>query len=355
MILKKAVPLLPSCSALQGPVPLPQCGSCHHHRTQYYHHRPTAPDPISTRSPNNAPSGSRTYATISSSNPEDLPPWPTTVPPHKVPTPYQILGLKKGSPYNKRCFYELVKLYHPDRHVCSSSDHPVAPAKPPAAPAAAAHIPHAVRLERYRLLVAAHDILSDPAKRAAYDRWGAGWNGLPGVKDHNGRAPRSQHEGPQHHGAWGGAWGGYAGAGGPRYQHAYQHAGPDPMNNATWEDWERYSRGSGGAGGADGPNPDARQVPVIPNHAAAVLLFTMSVLGGAYQATRAERRGRTFLERRERLHLQSSGELRRVRSETLTDGDASKREIFRQRANARAKAAAEEERRAERGGDWMDS
>ena len=81
-----------------------------------------------------------------------------------IPTPYQIFGQKKDSPYSKRKFYELVKLYHPDRHDYGSSG----------------NLPsYTTKLERYRLIVAANDILSNPVKRAAYDRYGSGWNGQP--------------------------------------------------------------------------------------------------------------------------------------------------------------------------------
>ena len=38
--------------------------------------------------------------------------WPTAL----NPTPYDIFGHPKDAPYSKHRFYELVKLYHPDRH-----------------------------------------------------------------------------------------------------------------------------------------------------------------------------------------------------------------------------------------------
>ena len=36
--------------------------------------------------------------------------WPSA----KNPTPYDILGVRKGQPYHKRKYYNLVKAYHPD-------------------------------------------------------------------------------------------------------------------------------------------------------------------------------------------------------------------------------------------------
>ncbi|XRM36509.1 J domain-containing protein 1 [Aspergillus tubingensis] len=82
--------------------------------------------------------------------------WPSTA---DELTPYHILGLQPGDPYRKSAFYERVKLYHPDRHR--------------AVPSA---LTPTVRASRYRMVVAAHELLSDPHKRQAYNRWGVGWN-----------------------------------------------------------------------------------------------------------------------------------------------------------------------------------
>ena len=106
----------------------------------------------------------RTYADVASTHgacDSEHFPWPASASQGKLPTPYEILKLRKGSPYNKRSFYELVKIYHPDRAIPSHVRSDICP--------------HPIRLERYRLIVAAHTILSDPSKRSAYDRWGAGW------------------------------------------------------------------------------------------------------------------------------------------------------------------------------------
>ncbi|OCL06051.1 hypothetical protein AOQ84DRAFT_85833, partial [Glonium stellatum] len=105
------------------------------------------------------------HSTRSGNGSDDLA-WPTATPPHAIPTPYQILALRHDEPYTKQRFYALVKLYHPDRHHHHySSD----------SSRAIASLPRSTRLERYRLLVAAHTLLSDPAKRRAYDRHGIGW------------------------------------------------------------------------------------------------------------------------------------------------------------------------------------
>ena len=113
------------------------------------------------------------------------------------PTPYEIFDQQKGSLYSKARFYELVKLYHPDRHHHTAHH----------------DIPHTTKLERYRLVVAANDILSDPAKRRAYDLYGAGWAAQPG----------SAHE--MHRAA----------------DRGWRQEPGSPSRNATWEDWERWS------------------------------------------------------------------------------------------------------------------
>ncbi|KAF4585923.1 Hsp40 co-chaperone Jid1 [Ophiocordyceps camponoti-floridani] len=85
----------------------------------------------------------------SSSSP---PQWPNS----SHPTPYDILSAPRNETYCKARFCQLVKLYHPDSQNLSS-------------------LPSAIRLERYRLVVAANDILADPTKRRLYDEHGIGW------------------------------------------------------------------------------------------------------------------------------------------------------------------------------------
>lgn len=127
--------------------------------------------------------------------------WPEINKSQGIPTPYQIFNQRKGSPYSKRRFYELVKMYHPDMHDHESSN---------------PDLSSATKTERYRLVVAANDILSDPVRRGAYDTYGAGWNGQPDVA----RSRDSQYQ----PGPWGNAnargWGDSA---------------QGPSQNATWE------------------------------------------------------------------------------------------------------------------------
>ncbi|PQE14435.1 hypothetical protein CJF30_00007014 [Rutstroemia sp. NJR-2017a BBW] len=187
----------------------------------------------------------------------------------------KIFNQKKGSPYSKRRFYELVKLYHPDRY-----DHE----------SAGDGLSYETKLSRYRLIIAANDILSDPVKRGAYDRYGAGWNGLPEILDPRDRSHPSA------------AWGNQTKYGWP--------GGPgDPSRNATWEDWERwYQRDAKGA----------QEPQFVSNTAFVLIIVIFAALGGIGQATRVENYSLTFLEQRDALHSKMSRELNQRRRETTT-------------------------------------
>jgi curved DNA-binding protein CbpA len=200
--------------------------------------------------------------------------WPEITSANTIPTPYQIFNQKKGSSYSKKRFIELVKLYHPDRHDPDNSH----------------GLSYAIKLERYRLVVAANDILSDPVKRGAYDVYGAGWNGQPDVL-----GPRDPSEPST-------TWGSYSGRG--------WGGGPSgPSQNATWEDWEKwYQRDAKGA-----------QEPRYVSNAAFVgLIITFAALGGIGQATRAGNYSMSFLEQRDALHDNISKDLIRRRKEATS-------------------------------------
>lgn len=104
------------------------------------------------------PPNSKHTDSISRHNPREPDkhfPWPST----QIPTPYEIIGMKRGQQYSKVKYYDLVKAYHPDRTMISSPG----------------HLSKEERARRYRLIVAAHEILSNPQKRAVYDLYGLGW------------------------------------------------------------------------------------------------------------------------------------------------------------------------------------
>jgi len=68
--------------------------------------------------------------------------WPTAPKGQSCPTPYQIFDLKHNAAYSKAQYYRLVKLYHPDLNGTASKK-----------------ISDQVKMERYRLIVAAHNSL----------------------------------------------------------------------------------------------------------------------------------------------------------------------------------------------------
>jgi curved DNA-binding protein CbpA len=235
-----------------------------------------------TRPPNRQ---CRDYAMIAggySRNEHENIPWPEVMAANAIPTPYQIFNQRKGSPYSKRRFYELVKMYHPDRHnIDGISD----------------GIPYATKLERYRLVVAANELLSDPVKREAYDCYGAGWNGQPEVM-----GPRNASDAAE-------GWGDYTGRG-------WGGGRGGPFQNATWEDWEKwYARGE-----------KAEQSPTYVSNGAFVALVVMfAALGGVGQATRVGNYSMNFIEQRDALHNEMSKELMRRRKETNSLGNRDER------------------------------
>ncbi|KAH7401449.1 hypothetical protein BKA66DRAFT_507976 [Pyrenochaeta sp. MPI-SDFR-AT-0127] len=218
----------------------------------------------------------RSYAQQVDAGDADLLNWPEAVKPHKTPTPYQILRCSKGDAYSKNRFYALVKLYHPDR--C----HPTS---------AVARLPLHVRLERYRMLVAAHDILSDIEKRKAYDTWGHGWIGHQNLPT------------AHHHYNW---------------EYDQRRWASDPRNNATWEDWERWHGENDGS-----KEPDARTVQ-LSNFAFMSLIFAFVSIGGVVQGTRFSTFNSSVIERRDQIHREASMELRRSKNATIS-GDRDER------------------------------
>ncbi|KAG9230423.1 hypothetical protein BJ875DRAFT_507317 [Amylocarpus encephaloides] len=222
-----------------------------------HHHNPSRPQ-------------CRRYAMVSdghSSHNHGSHRWPEVTSANAIPTPYQIFNQKKGSPYSKRKYYELVKLYHPDRH--DHNGHSVG-------------LSYATKLERYRLIVAANDILSDPVKRGAYDCYGAGWNSMPDVV-------RSSED----------SWG--------KDERGWGSDPQGPSQNATWEDWERWY-----ARDAEGP----QEPRFVSNGAFVGIIVIFAALGGIGQATRVGNFSVNFIQQRDNLHDMISKDLMRQRRET---------------------------------------
>ncbi|KAK3321864.1 hypothetical protein B0H66DRAFT_182449 [Apodospora peruviana] len=207
----------------------------------------------------------RNYASVQHGKPEDHershaePQWPAT----PNPTPYEIFGQAKTAPYNKLRFYQLVKLYHPDRHHHTAHD----------------GISHLIKLDRYRLVVTANDILSDPERRRLYDLHGAGWGSQPDMRNGYRAADRTWRREP-----------GNASA------------------NATWEDWERWYQEQDGT----------KQRPVFMSNGMFASLVTLFVVVGvSAEVTRAGKRSAEILEMRDRTHSAIGREMRRRESQTI--------------------------------------
>ncbi|KAJ5827051.1 hypothetical protein N7447_003814 [Penicillium robsamsonii] len=163
---------------------------------------------------------SRSYATAAEF-PHQNYSWPST----SSFTPYDVLNLPRGATYSKRHYYDLVKIYHPDRPL---TDHPLF-----------RQLTAETRLQRYRIVVDAHDLLSDPIKRAAYDRNGTGWSHT--VLDTT--IARDSH-------------------------------GPNIYSNATWEDWEDWHNRH------QGP-----QQHVVDQRTFSRLIILLVLFAGALQAS----------------------------------------------------------------------
>ncbi|PGH04034.1 hypothetical protein GX51_03704 [Blastomyces parvus] len=159
--------------------------------------------------------------------------WPAT------PTfsPYDIFKQSRTEPYSKRRYYDLVKIYHPDSQ---NKDNPFCKT-----------VPEAIRVHRYRLIVAAHEILSDPVKRDAYDRYGHGWEHRTELFAEKKTKNMDV-----------------------RYERG---TGVDDSiyRNATWEDWERWHR-------RHDPNPS--QASTVSHGTFASFLILLMIFGGVGQA-----------------------------------------------------------------------
>lgn len=274
----------------------------------------------------------RTYATIAAddftqptsklSSSSDLP-WPTSLHPTQPPSPYQIFNQDRGTPYSKRRFYELVMKYHPDRnsHPDESPDTSPNPCK----------CTKEVMLDRYRLVIAANNILSDPEKRAAYDKFGVGWN----------NKVDSMTESPLHKYSTYHRWRKTAQGDDTVFRWPHEQ---DPMYNATWEDWERWYEAQRDKARASSSMPlyghfftsgrgTQRKAGIFMNNYAFVsIVFLFALLGGIGQATRAHDYSKSIQARAQELNDQTSQVLMRARQDTIdqsTVGESKKDRIRR--------------------------
>lgn len=235
----------------------------------------------STRPPRDTATDRRRYATIAGDErhnheqperQEQRHVWPETPKGRASPTPYQIFDLKQNATYSKARYYQLVKLYHPDLNGCANHG-----------------ISDKVKMERYRLVVSAHTILSDPAKRSAYDRFGAGWDGRAETGE---RSSSSGTAGP--------------------FNHSYGDPNDPIWNNATWEDWERFHQRR------EGTYPEKRAPVYMANSYFLALIVALAIMGSSLNVNRAKDAGHYIVEQRDIVHDRAAKELRRVRQEAAT-------------------------------------
>jgi hypothetical protein len=216
---------------------------------------------------------SRAYATIqnSSKRHKSVQEWPKPFGSNRRPTPYQIFSIDQKGVYTKKDYYELVKIYHPDR--CGHEENGIIIAH---------DLPRKLKVERFRLIVTAHEILSDPAKRRAYDMYGAGWEGHPAESNLKGNPfdPKRWENDPR----------------------------GSPAQNATWEDWERWYQGNG-------PNAkNRRDAQLFSNITFFSGVALMTAIGGLGQFARAEKHSELWLEQQDKQHNNAAEQLARLRS-----------------------------------------
>ncbi|KAM0347973.1 hypothetical protein ACHAPU_004476 [Fusarium lateritium] len=244
MPLNKSAVFVGSCNAFPAVSSIPALRSITSSRGARASHPPTTTRSIDQR---------RRYATVNndqrgSFGHNELPEWPKTT----YPSPYEIFSMKSDAPYTKHRFYQLVKVYHPDRHSHASDID---------------NVPHKIRLERYRLIVAANDLLSDPSKRQLYDIHGVGWTG--------GR-PQTLNETVRN------------------ADRAWRHKAGSAAHNATWEDWERWY---------DARDGRTRDPLYMSNGVFATVVVCMCMIGAFAQMSRADQYGSDLMEMKAQADL----------------------------------------------------
>ncbi len=204
----------------------------------------------------------RAPGTNQNSEPGEPPCWPTSA----RPTPYEIFGLARDAPYCKARYFQLAKLYHPDtqRHVSADG------------------IPHSTKLERYRLVVLANEILSDPQKRRMYDQCGLGWD--------NGEDSHTHHR---------------------PVDRAWRRRPGNASMNATWEDWERWRQQRDGTG-------EKQEEVFTSNFKFVGVIAAFLIIGTWSQMTRAGTNSASMLEMRVQQDAVISRELQDRRRQIMS-------------------------------------
>ncbi|KAF6804359.1 J domain-containing protein 1 [Colletotrichum musicola] len=165
---------------------------------------------------------------------------PASWPRNPCPSPHDILGAEPGLPYSKKRFYRLVKLYHPDLLAVNRHRNP--------------ELSRAAVTERYRLVIEANKLLSDPGKKLLYEKYGVGWVSSQQQYRHPPRSPRT------------------------------------PADNAGYED-RTYTSPHGG--------PSGRQSPIFASNAAVAIVIVAMTMAGAIMQLERARQAQWDLKRRD--------------------------------------------------------
>jgi len=187
--------------------------------------------------------------------------------------------MARSAPYSKRRFYELVKLYHPDTYSSETNAH------------TGERLTQGAKLERYRMVIAANELLSSPSKRRLYDTTGHGWSGTP---EFGPSKPR------------------WADANDVKWSGFDDNVNEDRhgvKNNATWEDWERWYMRDQRTKGPQRPT-------YVSNNAFVLLIVTLAAVGAGAEGLRVGNHSKSVIDQVEERHDRSSKELMRKRRET---------------------------------------
>jgi curved DNA-binding protein CbpA len=136
-------------------------------------------------------------------------------------------------------------------------------------------------LQRYRIVVDAHELLSDPIKRAAYDQSGAGWSHM---------VPETTTE--------------------------WEPRGSGIYANATWEDWERWNNRH------QGP-----QQHVVDQRTFTRLVILLVLFGGALQASWIGKLNTGFEDRLREVNEESARFLHSRRDNTVKQMDTNEARV----------------------------
>lgn len=207
--------------------------------------------------------------------------WPST----QFPTPYEIFHVPQSASTSdiKKRYYELVKLYHPDR-----ISNPTPQAN-----------------ERFHKIVAANALLCDTSKRSAFDAYGVGWQWAG-----TGRHARV-----------------YAGQmRGSRFDQYNRHRRADHAETAAWDHFYTGNRTQDGDGA--GASGGARENYYTSNTNFVGFLVFLSTVGAVVQAARLGRASAEINERADRTHFSAARDLAESRRLARDLGRDERRRLF---------------------------